>query len=1161
MMASAPPSPSLVGRSRATPIKSASPFHRIPRVQEFMSSSYPATRSVANYSTLTSDMSSLTLVHRSHLSNSSSPVIGPAQTTDNGFPGLPLMNSPLSTSLDTPGPLDLSEGILSIPLHQSLTYPADAALVNVAPNTNNNSNNNNNNTIANSNNNTNTTSNIKGPGLMRRISRGAANKLTRRRRSNSQDRRDKDSGPVTMLRRNNSKSTTSASWDSALDSSYEEDESCDTLGTWCGPDSSKVKSDYQRSITSTASGVAPKVDPILQRGCTLTKVNKLKKKPMTFYLNFDSGKMFWNLSNPTKRVYIDDIKEIRLRGDARMYREEHRIPEEFENRWFTIIYNNSEGSKNRAVKTVHLIAPDEAMFELWTTTLENVARYRIGLMVGLTGSVESEAILNAHWQREISRRASQDPKAIEEDSLDAEGIGNLCHSLHINCSKETIRILFARADTMGTGRVNFAQFREFFQLLKYRRDIKDLYDRLVTDDVQGMTLENFLDFVQYTQRENVQRNMDYWVSIFEKFVRKARLRSQSQSDSPLPDDSPIRMSLDAFSAFLISSSNGIYPAHVPEPKFDYPLNDYFISSSHNTYLLGRQVAGFSSTEAYVTALQKGCRCVEVDCWDGADGRPIVSHGRTMTTSVLFADCISVINKYAFLSSDYPLIISLEVHCNPEQQLAMTNIIKDTFKEKLVLETLGDDWPVLPSPEALKHRVLIKVKTSEEIIDTGPVTTVPPGLVSAGRKRSSSSPFMPPTVLEDPPHSLPPLSSPPTINSANEPVPPPLGRRAFTATSVCSTSEESDIGQSSAAIQKEKKRAQKSRIVKDLADLGVYTRGYKFHSFNSAESKRFNHVYSFAERAFEGICRDSESKALLEAHNRRFLTRVYPSGFRVRSSNFDPNIFWRRSVQMVALNWQTYDVGMQMNQAMFASGTDRTGYVLKPESLRLPPPSWKGPGLKPKVDRKLVRFSIDVISAQQLPRPKQIGLDENINPYVEIEVFSADDKTKGLAFGEGGMDTSDRNGLSGIGHPHRRRTGIEQGNAYNPIFNDQFKFSLETKYPDLVFVRWVVWHSPDGRSVGNNSTQLATFTAKLSSLAQGFRYLPLYDGNGDQYLFSTLFCRVTKSELAPVIPLFDTEETKNERRGILKQLGQSVLKRAISTERDSPKANITSNEQS
>ncbi|KAF3480068.1 1-phosphatidylinositol-4,5-bisphosphate phosphodiesterase 1 [Arthroderma uncinatum] len=1149
-MASAPPSPTLVGRSRATPIKSTSPFHRIPLVQDFISSSYPATRSVANYGTQSTDMSSLTLVHRSHLSNSSSPVTGPIQTSDLNISGLPIMASPLTSSLENPVPLELPEGILSVPSQQST--PSESSLMNA-------SNNNNSNNTSNNNSN-----NSKGPGLMRRLSRGAANKLTRRRRSNSQDRRDNNSGPVTMLRRSNSKkSGTTASWDSALDSSYEEDESCDTLGTWCGPDSSQVKGDYQRSITSTASGIAPKIDPILQRGCTLIKVNKLKKKPMTFYLDFDSGKMFWNLSNPSKRVYIDDIKEIRLRQDARMYREEHRIPEEFENRWFTIIYNNSEGSKNRAVKTVHLIAPNESMFELWTTTLENVARYRIGLMVGLAGSVESESILNAHWQREMSRRGgAQDVKSGEGESLDSEGIGNLCHSLHINCSKEMLRVLFARADTSGTGRVNFAQFKEFINRLKYRKDLKDLYDRLVIDDVHGMTLDNFLDFIHYTQREDVENNRDYWVSVFEKFVRKAKLRSQSQPDATSPDDAPLRMSLDAFSNFMISTSNGIYPSHVPAPKFDHPLNDYFISSSHNTYLLGRQVAGFSSTEAYVTALQKGCRCVEVDCWDGADGRPIVSHGRTMTTSVLFADCISVINHYAFLSSDYPLIISLEVHCNPEQQIAMTNIIKNTFKERLVLESLREEWPILPTPEALKHRVLIKVKTSDEVIDTGPASA-PIGLVSVnvGRKRSSSSPFMPPTVMEDPLHNFPPLSSPPTIGSGADAAPPTLNRRAFTATSVCSTSEESDIGQGSAAIQKEKKRSQKSRIVKDLADLGVYTRGYKFHNFHSPESKRFNHVYSFAERAFEGICRDPESKALLESHNRRYLTRVYPSGFRVRSSNFDPNIFWRRSVQMVALNWQTYDVGMQMNQAMFASGTDRTGYVLKPESLRLPP-TWKGPGLKPKVDRKLVRFSIDVISAQQLPRPKHIGLDDNINPYIEIEVFSADDKTKGLAFGEGGMDTSDRNGLSGIGHPHRRRTGIEQGNGYNPIFNDQFKFSLETKYPDLVFVRWVVWNSIDGKNVGNNSSsQLATFTAKLSSLAQGFRYLPLYDGNGDQYLFSTLFCRITKSELAPVVPPFDSDEIKNERRGIFKQIGQSVLKRAISTERDSSKSNTSSSDQS
>ncbi|KAK6835582.1 Catalytic domain of phosphatidylinositide-specific phospholipases C [Aspergillus parasiticus SU-1] len=989
-------------------------------------------------------------------------------------------------------------------------------------------------------------SNSKGPGLMRRISRGAANKLTRRRQSASHnEKRDRSSGPVTMRRRSDSKTGSQNGRDNALESSNEEDsnDALDSLGVWCGSESSSLPNDSFMAASRHTGTIAPKIDSAIQRGTVLTKVTKKRRKQVRFFLDLDAGKVYWDVSNPAKRFYIDDIKEIRVGVDARNYREEHQVPQDTESRWFTIVIADDERSKGRTVKTLHLIAPNNMILELWTTTLEHISRYRIGLMAGLAGSGQSEAVLKAHWQREMSRLFPHGTRSAEQGTLDFGAVESICRSLHINCSKNMLRAQFSKADSDVNGKLNFSQFQNFVARLKERKDVKEIFKDSATDAKAGLSVDEFLKFLRNIQNEDVDSDRSYWVSVFDKCVRKSKSRVPSIPE--FEEEQVPRMDLDAFSSFLASPWNGLYASRAPQSRFDRPLNEYFISSSHNTYLLGRQVAGASSTEAYISALQKGCRCVEIDCWDGADGRPIVSHGRTMTTSVLFADCITVINRYAFITTDFPLILSLEVHCNPEQQLAMVKIMKDTFKDQLVLEPLLTNSFVLPSPEELKGRILVKVKTCDELQEG--VRQEPVGSFAVhGRKRSASSPFIRPTASESSAiTSLPPLSSPPTLGLETVGLFLTQDRRSFTTTSISSAAEESDGAL--ATIRKEKKRRQKSKITKPLSDLGVYTRGYKWHSFSSAESQRYNHVYSFAERSFEGICRDAENKALFEKHNRKYLTRVYPSGFRLRSSNFDPLKFWRRGVQMAALNWQTYDIGMQMNQAMFAAGSDRTGYVLKPESLRALCPADEE---KTKTTEwKLVRFSVDVISAQQLPRPRSIGPDDNINPYVEIEMFSADDRGQSFVYGEGGMNASARNGMSGIGFPHRRRTKIEQSNGYSPIFNDRFMLSLETKYPDLVFVRWTIWSSQDGRSAGSNSSvQLATFTAKLSSLSQGYRYLPLYDGGGDQYLFSTLFCKITKEDPVSVQRL-DAEELRAERMGILRQIGQTVFKRTSSTERE------------
>ncbi len=72
------------------------------------------------------------------------------------------------------------------------------------------------------------------------------------------------------------------------------------------------------------------------------------------------------------------------------------------------------------------------------------------------------------------------------------------------------------------------------------------------------------------------------------------------------------MSLDSFISFLFSNDNSPF-SELHDPVWQdmtRPMPEYFISSSHNTYLVGHQLVGVSTIEGYIRALLHSCRSVE-----------------------------------------------------------------------------------------------------------------------------------------------------------------------------------------------------------------------------------------------------------------------------------------------------------------------------------------------------------------------------------------------------------------------------------------------------------------------------------------------------------------------------------------------------------------------
>lgn len=419
----------------------------------------------------------------------------------------------------------------------------------------------------------------------------------------------------------------------------------------------------------------------LLRGSHLLKVKSNSWRRERFYKLQEDCKTVWQeskrmLRSPESQLFsIEDIQDVRSGHKTEgMEKYAKDVPE---SRCFSIIFKDRR-------KNLDLIAGSEVDANHWVAGL--------GKIISKSNSMSQRQKLQ-HWIHSCLRKADKN----KDNKMSFKELKNFLKEVNVQVDDSYARHIFQQCDKSQTDTLEDDEIEEFYKILTKREEIDQIFSKHSGEE-GIMTLDNLAKFLREEQREE-DAGPELARTLIEKYEPNETVKNQSS------------MTIDGFLMYLLSTDGNVFNQSHSRVYQDMtkPLSHYYVSSSHNTYLMEDQLRGPSSTEAYIRALTKGCRCVELDCWDGPNSEPVIYHGYTLTSKILFCDAIKAIKNYAFKTSPYPVIISLENHCSLEQQKMMAHHMQTIFEDMLLVAPIDSNMSDFPSPEQLKGKILVKGK--------------------------------------------------------------------------------------------------------------------------------------------------------------------------------------------------------------------------------------------------------------------------------------------------------------------------------------------------------------------------------------------------------------------------------------------------------------------